>query len=293
MKLSIVTVNRNDAAGLARTLESSFGAQSGFDDWEQIVVDGASTDGSFDALDKWKDDPHLGWHVSEPDTGIYNAMNKGASHARGEFLLFLNSGDTLLPGVLASVFEARPTCDILYGDVLCCHKSEEFVYPVPDPPGIVPALFLFSTMPHQATFVSRRLHDEMGGYDESYRIMADWKFFLDCSLRGDVRFERFRGVVARFLLGGISSSSMDVRRKEHERLLATVFGPFVAHRAVFPPEGRTWIQEWVANAAMKDRDLAVCLRRATGCVARLWKVRPFRALLRFASKHVPVPRKRN
>lgn len=291
VKLSIVTINRNDAAGLARTLESTFAGQSGFDDWEQIVVDGASTDGSFDAVDKWKDDPHLGWHVSEPDTGIYNAMNKGAAHARGDYLLFLNSGDTLLPGVLAAVFESRPAFDILYGDVLCCHKSEAFVYPVPDPPGIVPALFLFSTMPHQATFVSKRLHDEMGGYDESYRIMADWKFFLDCSLRGDVRFERFRGVVARFDLGGVSSTQMETRRAEHERLLAPVFGAFVAHRAVFPPEGRTWIQEWVAKTAMKDRDLAVCLRRATGGLARLWKIRPFRWLLRLATRHVPAFRK--
>ncbi len=80
-------------------LESTFDNQSGFDDWEQIVVDGASTDGSFTVLDTWKNNQHLGWHVSEPEMGIYNAINKGAAHALRDYLLFLNMGDELLPCV--------------------------------------------------------------------------------------------------------------------------------------------------------------------------------------------------
>lgn len=282
MKLSIVTINRNNAAGLARTLESTFAGQPGFDDWEQIVVDGASTDGSFAALDRWRGDPRLGWHVSEPDAGIYSAMNKGAAHARGDYLLFLNSGDELLPDALAAVF-ARPTgADIIYGDIVRDGDGTVYPFPVGDPDEINPSYFLFTTLPHQACFISRRLHCDVGGYDESLRIASDWKFFLECSMRPSVRFERVRLDVARFRMDGVSNdiAYAAAKRRELEQVLAPVFGRFVAHRAVYPPELRPWIREEDARAADADRELAKCMRKVSRGVAGLWRYHFFRMALK-------------
>ena len=178
-KLSIVTINRDNAAGLRATLESTFGAQPGFSDWEQIVVDGASSDGSFAEVDRYRGDPHLGWCVSEPDAGIYNAMNKGAAHARGDYLLFLNSGDTLLPDVLERVFSEDLRWDIVYGDLIMVRGDREETKAFPPAESIRPWFFLTSSLPHPASFISSGLFRSIGGYDESYRIVSDALFFLE------------------------------------------------------------------------------------------------------------------
>ena len=92
MKLSIVTVNLNNADGLLKTIESV--ASQTFTDFEYIIVDGASTDESLNIICQYENVPmsHFQW-ISEPDSGIYQAMNKGIRMAKGEYLLFLNSGD--------------------------------------------------------------------------------------------------------------------------------------------------------------------------------------------------------
>lgn len=92
MQLSIITINRNNAAGLRRTIESVV-SQTAFNQIEYIVIDGASTDGSKEVIMEFAD--KLTYWISEPDTGIYNAMNKGIKVATGEYCQFLNSGDWL------------------------------------------------------------------------------------------------------------------------------------------------------------------------------------------------------
>ena len=103
MKLSVITINLNDAEGLQKTLRSVWERQS-FTDFEHIVIDGASTDGSVEVIKKYAD--KLAYWVSEPDKGIYSAMNKGIVRARGEYLLFINSGDWLADDVLAKVLRS-------------------------------------------------------------------------------------------------------------------------------------------------------------------------------------------
>ena len=288
MKLSIITINRNNAAGLARTLESTFGAQPGFDDWEQIVVDGASSDGSFAVLDKWKDDPHLGWHVSEPDTGIYNAMNKAAVHARGDYLLFLNSGDVLLHDSLAKVFSEEWKTDLAYGDIVVERNGQPILTRIVETPEeIVPAYFLFQTLPHQATLISRRLLLRQGGYDESLRIVADVKFFFNCILdRPSVSLRKIPFAFSAFDTDGISSSperQMELRT-EWESIVAPVFGRFAAHRAQFPPINQPWIRRDVAEHAMQDAELSNALRRSSTAVSALWSIPPLRFALRLVGR---------
>ena len=282
MRLSIITINRNNADGLRRTLESTFDAQSGFDDWEQIVVDGASTDGSVAVLDKWKDSPHLGWHVSEPDTGIYNAMNKGASPARGDYLLFLNSGDELLPDVLAKVFSRNVTADIAYGGLLFHSRGIDHPFSYPPPEQITPTHFLFSVLPHPASIISRRFFEKMGGYDESYRIVADHKFFLDSVWKGNATLEQIDFPVSRFHEDGISSRPelMELHRKERETVFLPVFGPLVAHRAALPAVLTCGLDAAVLEAARLDPALFHCLHVSSRAIVFLWKFAITRMLLR-------------
>jgi len=282
MKLSIVTICRNDAAGLARTLESTFAGQAAVDDWEQVVVDGASTDGSFAVLDKWKDDPRLGWHVSEPDKGIYHAMNKGAAHARGDWLLFLNAGDSLLPDVLRKVLPQLVNPDeVVHGDVIRLLGTETCPYQILEDADISREMFLFTNIQHQATFVPTILHESRGGYDETLSIISDWKFWLHCAVDG-IRFRHIPIQVSEIQVGGLSTDPKWEQRMREEKysVFEPVFGKAVARRAAFPPENKPWIRGPVAEAALHDPSLARCLRRSNDVLAGLWRCPPFRFLLR-------------
>ena len=246
MKLSIVTINRNNAEGLARTLHSTFEAQAGFDDWEQIVVDGASTDGSLDALAPYRGNPRLGWTVSEPDGGIFNAMNKGAAHARGEYLLFLNSGDVLLPDVLAKAFAGKVSEDLVYGDVFHVHPDgRRILREFPPADRLHDWLFLTKSLPHQATFVARRLHDALGGYDETFLSAGDSKFFFLAVTERHASARHLGFAVSEMDATGISlqPKTLPARLKERKRFLEPYFGANLYHCVQFgiiPRHIRVW-----------------------------------------------------
>ena len=293
MKLSIITINRNNAAGLVRTLESSLGGQPGFDDWEQIVVDGASTDGSFSILDKWKGNPRLGWHVSEPDTGIYNAMNKGASRARGDYLLFLNSGDELLPDVLKQVFMEKRDADIVYGDELVIASHEICWTWIVQENDITPAFFLLSGFPHQSCFISRSLFSKMGGYDETLHIIGDTEFFLRCREDSNVSFMRLPIVIAKFYMDGVSSNPTHLaeRLKERRRVMAVHFGSFASKKAAsLLSEDKPWISNCVATHSATDKSFAHFLRTFAGISSKLWKIRFCRFFMNRATRFLQLVR---
>ena len=117
MKLSIITINYNNRDGLKRTLQSVENQNTR--DFEHVIIDGASTDGSAEDIRKYAENkPNVIW-VSEPDSGIYNAMNKGAKLASGEYLLFLNSGDDLYSSHVVQDFnKEKITADIVEGYVM-------------------------------------------------------------------------------------------------------------------------------------------------------------------------------
>lgn len=175
MRLSIITINYNNKEGLQKTI-GSVAAQQGFE-WEYLVIDGGSTDGSKEVIEAQKE--HIDYWVSEKDKGIYNAMNKGIAAATGEYLLFLNSGDYLYePVSLSKAFshigdEAICSCDIRVYD----SKTGEYrVWPAP---GSVSYTFFFdTTLNHQSTFIRRELFVTYGPYSENNVVGADWEFFF-------------------------------------------------------------------------------------------------------------------
>ena len=286
MKLSIITINRNNADGLRRTLASTFDAQPDFDDWEQIVVDGASTDGSVGVLDKWKDNPHLGWHVSEPDKGIYNAMNKGAAHARGDYLLFLNSGDILLPDVLGKSFAGHPTEDILCGDTIGCYPWGESFIRGPEPNEVAPEMFLFpvphNLFHHQASFISRRLHNEIGGYDESFAICGDANFFFAAVTEKDSTYKHLPFVVDKFDGTGLSSraDSWDARLTERERYLTPYFGETTVKAAMLGRTNAFLVPCELTEFVRKDAEKLQSARRFLKAYASLSQTKRGRWALR-------------
>ena len=146
-KVSFVTVNRNQATGLAKTLDS-VRAQT-FRDFEHIVIDGGSTDGSADLLRVRADG--LAYWVSEPDNGIYNAMNKGLQRASGRWVLFLNGGDRLADhSTLAEVFQQEYSEDVLFGDEIREGKKKTPGYvSVPHGCPFDKLFFAHHTIPHQ------------------------------------------------------------------------------------------------------------------------------------------------
>lgn len=169
MKLSIITVNLNNREGLQKTIDSVV-AQT-FKDFEWIVIDGGSTDGSKELIEQYTN--RFAYWVSEPDKGIYNAMNKGIKVAKGEYLQFLNSGDWLWENdTLNKVFLSTPKKDVLYGNWV---QKDGTLFSAPH---ILDAIYFFqSTLSHQAVFIKRELFLNKL-YDENLQVASDWKHLL-------------------------------------------------------------------------------------------------------------------
>ncbi|MDR1738169.1 MAG: glycosyltransferase [Candidatus Symbiothrix sp.] len=230
MKLSIVTVNFNDAQGLKKTIESV--VSQTFSDYEYIVIDGNSTDNSLavikESLGK------RGHWLSEPDTGIYNAMNKGIAMAKGDYIQFLNSGDTLYSDtVLDEIFSQEHTADMLTGAIVRQYQYAEVV----DKGQLYVRLkkgeqltlmdFYLGTLPHQATFIRRDLFQKYGMYDERFRIVADWLFFLKTIGIHGVSIEYVNKIIVRFDSYGVSNIDDEKLKTERAAALASLYPPFI------------------------------------------------------------------
>jgi len=181
LKLSIITVNLNNAAGLRKTIES-VRAQT-FKDFEHIIIDGGSTDGSVDVIKEFADG--FSYWVSEPDGGIFLGMNKGIAKASGEYVMFVN-GDDCLPEeqTLNNIFSNNFTQDIVYGDaILKNYLNETLLYKQMEKLSIFSWYFSFINYPaailHTASITKRELFLKYGVYRaEEYHLTADWVFFL-------------------------------------------------------------------------------------------------------------------
>lgn len=228
-RLSIVTICYNNAEGLRQTLESTLRRQNGFTDFEQIVVDGGSSDSTMDVIREYQD--KLVWWCSEPDRGIYNAMNKGAEHATGEYLLFLNSGDVVFEDAFEKIFANGFDEDLVYADIYTTDGKTKWLIKSPSQTELTPAYLTINTLPHQATLIRRELHEALGGYDESMKISAAPKFIMDALLLRKCSTRYLEIAYSVFDRSGISS---DIRRlpeklREWQYFMRPHFGDRVAN----------------------------------------------------------------
>jgi glycosyltransferase involved in cell wall biosynthesis len=219
--VSIVTVNLNDRAGLARTLASV--ARQSFTDRELIVVDGGSTDGSVDVI---RESGALvtAW-TSERDGGVYEAQNKGIARARGAYCLFLNSGDALASDeALARLLAGPPEEDIVYGDVLIEHPDGRHEpWTLPDRPTF--ELMMHRSLPHPATAIRRSVFERLGPYDTSLRIAADYELFLRAIVVEGVATRHVPHPIAVHARGGISSTQLELAAAERRMIQQRTLTP--------------------------------------------------------------------
>ena len=226
MKLSIITINRNNAAGLEKTMRSVLCQTC--KDFEYVVVDGASTDDSVDVIKRMigqvvepSEAPAVKW-LSEPDKGIYNAMNKGIRMAAGDYIQILNSADCLCDEfVVEKMFKALDDSkypSLLYGNMIkvasegrIIGRSGRVEYSLRQ--------YYSSTMNHDCCYIKRSLFDEYGLYDESLKIVSDWKWFLQAIGLGNVKPVYTDLDVTLFDANGISETNLELRNRERRQVL--------------------------------------------------------------------------
>ena len=221
MKFSIITVNYNNINGLQRTVNSVI-CQI-FKDFEWIIIDGGSTDGSKELLERYQN--YFAYWCSEPDNGVYHAMFFGISQAHGDYLLFLNSGDAFYDhDVLQKVVDLQSDADIISGKAIrtdngqILHLYDESVF-----------MQLYSdTLSHQASFIKRSLFNDQK-YDESLKIVSDWKFWMETIVFGNAKVAFIDVVVVLQDMSGLSSdyNLVGVKQQQEERdiILGNLFPP--------------------------------------------------------------------
>jgi glycosyltransferase involved in cell wall biosynthesis len=183
IKLSIITINLNNKAGLERTIQSVTGQT--YSDFEYILIDGGSDDGSVDIIKKYEE--KFSYWISENDNGIYNAMNKGILKANGEYCLFINSGDLFIKStILDEMLSYINGEDILYGNGFFQAKGNK-LEKLECPARLTLGFFCLYSLFHPATLIRKSLFDNYGLYNESNKIISDGEFFIKTIILNNVR----------------------------------------------------------------------------------------------------------
>lgn len=222
MLLSIITINLNNKNGLQKTMESIITQTC--TDFEWIVIDGNSTDGSVELIKSHTE--NITYWVSEHDNGIYDAMNKGINAAKGEYLLFLNSGDMLYSNdVIKHLGEENLIEDIIVYDILLQdgNKLVKKDLSLLSSTSLV-SFLVRSTFPHQSTLIRRELFKTFGPYRLDFKYISDWLFFFQVCVLEDVSFIYKKGcVLSVYDMTGISSINKKKVSAERDAFLKTIF----------------------------------------------------------------------
>lgn len=254
MKLSIITINYNNAEGLRKTL-ASVAAQT-YRNIEHIIIDGGSTDGSVDIIKEYAEKPTpnpslkgraIKW-VSEPDRGIYNAMNNGISKATGDYIQILNSGDLLAASdvterMTAALYTIHHTPyiekgfpAILYGNMLKSYDGKTIINR--DTCGgdmYTPESFLYfykGTLNHDCAYIRRDLFEKYGLYNEDMKICSDWEWYVRAIVLGGEKPIYTNIDVTIFDMNGISESrgkNAELIKRERREYLESILPSAVLH----------------------------------------------------------------
>lgn len=224
-KISIITVNYNDKAGLEKTIASVI--TQTWKGFEFIIIDGDSNDGSKEVIQAHS--ASFTHFVSEPDSGIYHAMNKGIELAKGEYLLFLNSGDILVDEHTLQKTEKYLDGKnaIYYGDVIYQEIAKQKKRVMPDK--LTFLFFLEHSLSHQATFIQRDLFKTIFLYNEAHKIVSDWEFFIYAICKENVSNQHIPLFITIYDTTGISSVKENYALMDEERkqTLTKYFPAFV------------------------------------------------------------------
>lgn len=217
-KISIITICYNEP-DVEKTCESV--VNQTWQDFEWIVVDGASNQETQKIWDKYK--YRIDKFISEPDNGRYNAMNKGIKLAQGEYLNFLNAGDYYYNfDVLADVINNKLDFDIVSADLKFINPDETFgIWISPD--SINARMFIKDTLPHPSSFIKADLFKKYGGYNESYKIVSDWEKWIEFVKIHKCSYKHVNLLCSIFDMNGISSTNQELCKKEREKVIKKYF----------------------------------------------------------------------
>lgn len=222
MKLTIITINRNNAEGLAKTLHGI--NQQTCKNFEHVIVDGASTDNSVDVIRQHENASIKRVWISEPDLGIYNAMNKGIRMASGEYVQFLNSGDMLagdnVVGDMLQALEMNHYPSILYGNMLKDKVKGKVIKDRGFAGQEITFLgFYAGTLNHSPAYIRKELFEKYGMYDETFMIVSDWKWYLQAIVLGVEKPVYTDVDVTIFDMNGISETNKELESRERKQVL--------------------------------------------------------------------------
>lgn len=227
-KFSIITICKNEEDYIEKTIQSVINQE--FCDFEFIIIDGKSTDSTLDIIEKYKEKIDL--IISEKDSGIYSAMNKGISHAKGDFLCFMNANDFFYDNKTLSrvneIIEKTPEAELIFGEgqykdfkaqkvIQTDFSNWQTCY------DIMEKYSLF----HQSMYFKRELFEKFGLYREDFKIASDYFFTFKCLIKGKVKTKYINEVLSIRTNEGIGSCNKKVLYKE-VRKTKNYFFPFYA-----------------------------------------------------------------
>ncbi|MBD2700682.1 glycosyltransferase [Spirosoma sp. BT702] len=214
-KLSIITINWNNAAGLRQTLESVTSQLTS--DCEYVVIDGNSDDGSQNVIREYAD--RLTYWQSEPKAGIYADMNKGIAKATGEYCLFLNAGDWLVNDVLPKAVNECTGEDVIYFNTYLSYDNTR-IEALRYSPTLTMRNFFKSTIGHQSTLIKRELFNRYGMYDETLRLHGDYAFWLKSIILENATCKYVNKFLSYYDMGGQTANPNEYTLQEVSTVLS-------------------------------------------------------------------------
>jgi glycosyltransferase involved in cell wall biosynthesis len=225
-KISIITINYNDKKGLEKTIKSV--VNQTFKGFEYIVIDGGSTDGGKEILEHNSD--KIDYWISEKDNGVYNAQNKGIKEATGDFVIFMNAGDIFENQFVLEKAALLLTTDfdIYYGNNYKVSDSgSKRLKTYPDKLDF--SFFYSSSLNHQSTFIRKSLFEKYFYYNENFKILSDWEFFIYTICKENVPYKHLDLTICDYDFTGMSSSGKfeEITVKERKVVFDKYFPAFV------------------------------------------------------------------
>jgi len=226
LSLSIISISLHNTK-LFATLNSVAIQKLSHHRFEHIIIEGDKTLLDNQKIKRYQRcSPYQVTYICEPDSGRYSAMNKGILRARGEYLLFLNAGDTLANSqVLKKTFETKHSTDILYGDSLYTDETSPHSLAHSK---IDANFFIFRNLFHQSTFIKKKLFNKFGLYDEHYSIVADYEFWLRTIMKNKSSVSYLPFVISRYDTHGISSTQINQLYAERALAISRYYSGYSA-----------------------------------------------------------------
>lgn len=222
MILSIITINYNNYTGLQKTFNTVISQNT--QEYEWIVIDGDSNDDSKELILQFQQ--YISYWCSEPDDGIFNAMNKGIAHAHGDYCLFLNAGDSLYDNnTIEKVLPHLHDADFISGHTLCkLANSKTSTWKAVSHP--TTQLMMMYSLSHQSTFIRTELLKKRP-YREDLKIVSDWEQMFHELIINNRSYKRIDQFICEFAQGGVSSSKAEQREAERKKVLDEHFSETV------------------------------------------------------------------